>query len=114
MAGLESVEYRHALRNSLVLNRMDDNGELRLEEAPTYYPTAEQFADPIAFIASIRSEAQEFGACKIVPPAGWRRHGSGTLPLPETMAAVTLDDVEACAVSSRGNGSDDEYDGGDA
>ena len=48
-----------------------------LEEAPTYYPTAEEFADPTAYIASVRREAQRYGACKIVPPKGWRRGSFG-------------------------------------
>lgn len=39
--------------------------------APTYYPTAEEFKDPFAFIKSIRAEASKFGVCRIVPPAGW-------------------------------------------
>lgn len=29
--------------------------------APTYYPTAEQFADPYAFIRSVSAEAMKFG-----------------------------------------------------
>jgi hypothetical protein len=40
-------------------------------EAPTYYPTEEQFKDPFAYIASIREEAQKFGIARIVPPASW-------------------------------------------
>ena len=43
----------------------------QLPSAPTYYPTVKEFADPLAYIASIRPEAEAFGACKIVPPAGW-------------------------------------------
>ena len=39
--------------------------------APTFRPTAEEFADPCAYIASIRFDAERFGICKIVPPAGW-------------------------------------------
>lgn len=41
-------------------------------EAPTYYPSEAEFADPLAFIARIRPEAERYGACKIVPPPGWK------------------------------------------
>ncbi|CAH0514709.1 unnamed protein product [Peronospora belbahrii] len=36
-----------------------------------FYPTLEQFADPIKYIASIEQEAARTGICKIVPPRGW-------------------------------------------
>jgi hypothetical protein len=32
----------------------------------------EEFENPLAYIAAIREEAQEFGICKIVPPPQWR------------------------------------------
>lgn len=43
----------------------------QLPEAPVFYPSEHEFEDPLAYIASIRGEAEEFGACKIVPPPGW-------------------------------------------
>ena len=43
-----------------------------LVEAPTYYPTDQEFKDPLAFIQKIRSEAQKFGICKIVPPPSFK------------------------------------------
>ncbi|KAI8324256.1 JmjC-domain-containing protein [Martensiomyces pterosporus] len=42
-----------------------------LPEAPTFYPSAAEFADPIAYIQKIRPEAELAGLCKIVPPTGW-------------------------------------------
>ncbi len=42
----------------------------QLLEAPTFYPSEHEFKNPLAYIASIRPEAEQFGACKIVPPAG--------------------------------------------
>ena len=43
-----------------------------LEECPVYYPTEEQFTDPMTYISSLGPEAQAYGICKIVPPEGWR------------------------------------------
>lgn len=37
-------------------------------EAPVFHPSVEEFRDPIAYIRSIRSMAEPFGLCKIVPP----------------------------------------------
>ena len=42
-----------------------------LQEAPTYRPTAEQFKDPLAYMQSIREDAQQYGIVKIVPPDTW-------------------------------------------
>lgn len=41
-------------------------------EAPCYYPTAEQFEEPLKYIASIRPEAESYGVCRICPPLGWK------------------------------------------
>lgn len=42
-----------------------------LRPAPTFYPTEEEFADPIAYVRSIAHIGQRAGICKIVPPASW-------------------------------------------
>jgi hypothetical protein len=44
----------------------------RLPDAPVYSPTAEQWADPLAYIRSIQAEAAAYGICTIrapVPPS---------------------------------------------
>lgn len=38
------------------------------KEAPVFEPTAEEFEDPIAYIAKIRPIGQETGIVKIRPP----------------------------------------------
>jgi len=44
----------------------------RPESAPTFYPNAQEFQQPLAYIAKIRSEAEKYGICKIKPPPGWQ------------------------------------------
>ncbi|KAI0312283.1 hypothetical protein OF83DRAFT_1146906 [Amylostereum chailletii] len=43
-----------------------------LEDVPTFYPTEEEFRDPMAYIQRISEKARAFGMCKVVPPEGWR------------------------------------------
>ncbi|CAM9522213.1 unnamed protein product [Ectocarpus sp. 4 AP-2014] len=45
--------------------------EASIPDAPTFYPTEEQFRDPLTYIESIRPTAESFGIAKIVPPVGW-------------------------------------------
>ncbi|KAJ1041154.1 hypothetical protein NDA14_007461 [Ustilago hordei] len=46
-----------------------------LEEAPTFYPTPEEFADPMKYISWIANpqggNGKAYGIVKIVPPEGW-------------------------------------------
>ncbi|KAF9576363.1 hypothetical protein EC968_009337 [Mortierella alpina] len=43
-----------------------------LEDAPCYYPSADEFMEPLRYIESIRAEAEKAGICKIIPPEGWK------------------------------------------
>ncbi|CAK5275278.1 unnamed protein product [Mycena citricolor] len=43
-----------------------------LPDCPTFYPTVEEFRDPMAYIRSISETANAHGICKVVPPAGWK------------------------------------------
>ncbi|PPR02653.1 hypothetical protein CVT24_002136 [Panaeolus cyanescens] len=43
-----------------------------LLDCPEYYPSVEEFKDPMAYIRSISSEASSYGICKIVPPEDWK------------------------------------------
>jgi histone demethylase JARID1 len=43
-----------------------------LEDCPVFYPTIDEFKDPMAYVRSISTTAQNYGICKIVPPVGWK------------------------------------------
>ncbi|KAG1752367.1 PLU-1-like protein-domain-containing protein [Suillus paluster] len=43
-----------------------------LEDSPVFYPTSDEFKDPMAYIRSISEKASNYGICKIVPPVGWK------------------------------------------
>ncbi|CAJ2628378.1 unnamed protein product [Trifolium pratense] len=43
-----------------------------LEDAPVFYPTEEEFQDTLKYISSIRSRAEPYGICRIVPPQSWK------------------------------------------
>ena len=47
------------------------NVDVHIEECPVFYPTVEEFVDPIKYISSIMPRAIRFGICRIVPPEGW-------------------------------------------
>eukprot|EP00729_Bicosta_minor_P002733 gene2733-2203_t len=49
----------------------EEEPPLMAPEAPIFYPTAAEFADPLRYIAQIRSVAELSGICKIVPPPEW-------------------------------------------
>lgn len=42
-----------------------------LEDCLTFYPTVEEFSDPLNYLRSISDRAQQYGICKIVPPETW-------------------------------------------
>jgi hypothetical protein len=51
-----------------------DEGRVQVElpEAPTFRPSAEEFADSFGYIMAVYEEiAKQHGICKIVPPEGW-------------------------------------------
>ncbi|KAL4256714.1 [histone H3]-trimethyl-L-lysine(4) demethylase [Pleurotus pulmonarius] len=43
-----------------------------LEDCPEFFPTTEEFRDPMAYIKSISDKGKKYGICKIIPPEGWK------------------------------------------
>ncbi|CAI9714889.1 protein Jumonji-like isoform X1 [Octopus vulgaris] len=44
----------------------------QIVDIPIFYPSDEEFQDPLAYIESVKTQAEPFGMCKIVPPASWK------------------------------------------
>lgn len=43
-----------------------------MTEVPTFEPSPAEFHDPLAYVAAVRERAEQYGLCRVVPPACWR------------------------------------------
>lgn len=66
---LESVILPRTARNAKL--SADDERPFGLQNCPEFFPTHEEFKDPMTYIKSISDRAKEYGICKIIPPDGW-------------------------------------------
>lgn len=70
-----------------------------LEECPTFYPTMEEFTDPMEYISSIGPQGRQYGIAKIVPPEGWRM--PFTLPTDKFRFKTRLQRLNSLEAASR-------------
>ena len=68
LTAAERRALKQALENSTMLTKREF---VNVKLAPTFYPTAQEFADPVKFISSIRAQGEKAGIARIVPPKGW-------------------------------------------
>lgn len=66
---MESIFELTHNRTNLIQTRFEFKS---VEEAPSYYPTEDEFIDPLVFIEQIRPVAEKYGICKIIPPKTWK------------------------------------------
>lgn len=50
----------------------ESTSKCEILEAPTFYPSEAEFNDPLKYIDTIRSAAEKYGLCRIVPPSTFR------------------------------------------
>ena len=63
--------FEQALANSRKDTVLDLESLTNIPFGPTFYPTKEDFSDdPLIYLEKIRSVAEKYGICKIVPPEG--------------------------------------------
>ncbi|GAA99733.1 uncharacterized protein L969DRAFT_89586 [Mixia osmundae IAM 14324] len=72
-----------------------------LAEAPTYYPTQDEFQDPLKYIESLSKIASQYGICKVVPPEGWKPTFS--IPTETFRFKTRLQRLNALEASARAN-----------
>lgn len=41
-------------------------------EAPTFYPSEEDFKDPLEYFEIVKPIAQKYGICRVVPPSSFK------------------------------------------
>lgn len=67
----------------------EDKGIFGFVEAPVFYPTAEEFANPTMLLDRIQPLVEPYGICRIVPPKAWNREVWKTQINPATFSFNT-------------------------
>jgi hypothetical protein len=53
-------------------NETHEEKGVKVEDVPAYFPTDEEFQDPLKYISQIQKEAERYGMARIVPPRSFR------------------------------------------
>jgi histone demethylase JARID1 len=70
-----SIDSHETAKTAAKGTKNPENGAFGLPEAPVFYPTAKEFADPNVYLQKIRKLVEPYGICRIVPPKEWNRDG---------------------------------------
>mmetsp|Transcript_31453 Transcript_31453/g.39090 ORF Transcript_31453/g.39090 Transcript_31453/m.39090 type:complete len:105 (+) Transcript_31453:478-792(+) len=74
MSAKEMRQFQLAMRNSLVETENVNTSITEIEEMKTFFPTEQQFSDPLLYIDSLikKENIHQYGCIKIIPPAAFR------------------------------------------
>ena len=67
-SALMSIQARPGQRKTEVTEDAKGGAALAIVDAPIFYPTDEEFVDPMAYIRSIQARAYDYGIFRIQPP----------------------------------------------
>uniref|UniRef100_A0A6A7G8Z7 Lysine-specific demethylase 5A-like n=1 Tax=Hirondellea gigas TaxID=1518452 RepID=A0A6A7G8Z7_9CRUS len=70
----EQIELERVMKMSKIESRKAEISDIPY--CRVFRPTLQEFSDPLAYIRKIRSQAEDTGICKIIPPNGWNRPAS--------------------------------------
>ena len=55
----------------LCVDKLDEFHFTPPPECPVFRPTAEEFQEPLKYVAKIKPIAEKHGICKVIPPDDW-------------------------------------------
>lgn len=71
-SGGKSHHSEDGKRNERSSKKAGTGSSNKIREAPTFYPTEQEFEDPLKYFDKIQPEAESYGMARIVPPRSFR------------------------------------------